>query len=959
MFSSLVILIYTLIISLSPAVENTSSTAVLTPVVPGVNLPSSQILPYLGTLLLAGIFHEAGHALAAAREGVSLVGSGLFLFLIYPAAFVELNTSALRRCDPFQRLRITSAGVWHNCVMMVAAYSLWTALPLLLPVAGFHREHGAVVTSVQGGSALSGQVHPGSVITRVNRCEVGSREEWSSCLWGVYSEGNRGRCLGEEDLATHTITEQSCCEEGVLSARGICFTSSHGDGDFIKSRDHDVIKSRGDVTKPDPDVCLHVRPLLSKQGCARDSDCLGEGKCYTPHSREGHLIQIYQVAPSSKSSSQLGTKPALFIGDPAHLFHTLSTSDYSSLLLWRDLPNTIEMFLMYMVSLSGALAIFNAVPGLFLDGQHMLEAFLDLVLGGYHGYYGAKEHIMMAVIVLSTFDMRFKPTETSKQPIRSRYLDHVTGYQPIRDQYFLIRSVPLSTMLRCLCSRLPTRLPTLQSTFKRTLSFIPKEPERRRRLVGYWLLGCCGLVATTVSVGGITRLTESGLSMTDWKFAGRRAPRTQAEWEIEFDKYKASPQWIYQVSHSGMTLEQFKFIWYMEWGHRHLGRVIGLCLVLPTAGLLTRPWVTPALKKRLVGFSALVVCQGLLGWYMVQSGLEDKPESTDIPRVSQYRLASHLGSAFILYLSMFKTSLDILLPAQGGGSPALSRLRVWSGGVAGLAFLTALSGAFVAGLDAGLVYNSYPKFADRWIPSDLLSFSPTWSNFFENTTTVQFDHRLLGHTLLLGICGIWLASQPLVIPGRARFACNALMAMGWVQVGLGVSTLLLHVPTWLAATHQQGSLVLLTLATWMFHELGKKKVKLLQLTMDPCRDPDFRRDSRQKVLKRLCEMILLLVFCCSVVTGTEIKVVESHSQVGHADNTPIFHTDLPGKTLSPKIPVTPATNVGDYRYRVCPFHNVTQHEIALKWNSYNGILDRNRPNQKIMVSDWLITNHVT
>ncbi|XP_063685452.1 cytochrome c oxidase assembly protein COX15 homolog [Bolinopsis microptera] len=352
--------------------------------------------------------------------------------------------------------------------------------------------------------------------------------------------------------------------------------------------------------------------------------------------------------------------------------------------------------------------------------------------------------------------------------------------------------------------------------------------DQKSRLVGYWLLGCCGLVATTVSVGGVTRLTESGLSMTDWKFAGRRAPRNAEEWNVEFDKYKASPQWKYDVVNSGMTLREFKFIWYMEWGHRHLGRVIGTCVVFPTLALLTRPWISTNLKLRLVGFSGLVTFQGFLGWYMVKSGLEDHPESTDIPRVSQYRLASHLGSAFLLYLSMFKTSMEILLPVEHSMSPALQALRRWSGGVAGLAFLTAISGAFVAGLDAGLVYNSYPKFADRWIPTDLIVFTPAWKNFFENTTTVQFDHRFLGHSLLLGICAVWIMSRPLVLPSRAGIAVHALMGMGWVQVGLGVSTLLLHVPTWLAATHQQGSLVLLTLAAWLHHELGKKRIKLFK-----------------------------------------------------------------------------------------------------------------------------------
>ena len=348
---------------------------------------------------------------------------------------------------------------------------------------------------------------------------------------------------------------------------------------------------------------------------------------------------------------------------------------------------------------------------------------------------------------------------------------------------------------------------------------------KKLKVVGYWLLGCCGLVATTVTVGGITRLTESGLSMVDWKFAGRPAPSTQEAWDIEFEKYKQSPQWKYQMVHSGMTMNEFKFIWYMEWGHRHLGRIIGSAVVFPTLVLLTRPWMPKSLKYRLLGFSSLVVGQGFMGWYMVKSGLEDHPESTDIPRVSQYRLASHLGLAFTLYLTMFKTSLDILLPPVTSHSSAIRQIRRWSGGVAGLAFMTALSGAFVAGLDAGLVYNSYPKFADQWIPSDLFAFVPAWKNFFENGTTVQFDHRLLGHSLLLSILVLWSLAKPLVLPRRARHATNCLMLMGFVQVTLGVATLLLHVPTWCAAMHQQGSLILLTITTWLHHELGVRKFR--------------------------------------------------------------------------------------------------------------------------------------
>ena len=364
------------------------------------------------------------------------------------------------------------------------------------------------------------------------------------------------------------------------------------------------------------------------------------------------------------------------------------------------------------------------------------------------------------------------------------------------------------------------KFPVILPRFRQfTTLAINTSNEKKLKYVGLWLLGCSALVATTVSVGGLTRLTESGLSMVDWKFAGRRAPSTEAEWVIEWEKYQDSPQYKYHVVHQGMTMTQFKFIWYMEWGHRQLGRVIGLCVIIPSLALATRKWVPKPIKARLAGFTSLVVCQGLLGWYMVKSGLKDMPDNHDVPRVSQYRLASHLGAAFVLYLSMVKTSLDLVLPAVGSGGQAVGRVRMWAGGVAGLTFLTAISGAFVAGLDAGLVYNSYPKFADRWVPEDILSFAPTWRNFFENTTTVQFNHRALAHCTILGITTLFLVARPLILPRRAKLALNALMAMGWLQVSMGVSTLLLHVPTWLAACHQQGSLILLTLTLWLHHEL--------------------------------------------------------------------------------------------------------------------------------------------
>ncbi|XP_016296491.1 heme A synthase COX15 [Sinocyclocheilus anshuiensis] len=233
------------------------------------------------------------------------------------------------------------------------------------------------------------------------------------------------------------------------------------------------------------------------------------------------------------------------------------------------------------------------------------------------------------------------------------------------------------------------------------------------------------------------------------------------------------------------------------------------------------------LGRWLVGCSGLVLGAvvlggGLLGWYMVKSGLEEKTESHDIPRVSQYRLAAHLGSALLLYCSSLWTGLTLMLPANKiPDSRNLLQLRRFAKVTGGLVFLTALSGAFVAGLDAGLVYNSFPKMGERWIPDDLLAFSPAIKNVFENPSTVQFDHRILGIGSLTAITGLYLFSRRVHLPRRAKIAIGCLTAMAYTQVVLGISTLLLYVPTPLAATHQSGSVALLTFAIWVLAELRK------------------------------------------------------------------------------------------------------------------------------------------
>ncbi|KAJ9583855.1 hypothetical protein L9F63_021800, partial [Diploptera punctata] len=343
-------------------------------------------------------------------------------------------------------------------------------------------------------------------------------------------------------------------------------------------------------------------------------------------------------------------------------------------------------------------------------------------------------------------------------------------------------------------------------------------------VIGYWLLGCSGMVFGAVILGGVTRLTESGLSMVTWKLFGERLPRTEQEWLEEFEKYKQYPE--FKIKNKDITLEDFKWIWYMEYGHRMWGRAIGAVFYIPAAVFWARGWFKAGMKKRIVAFGTLIALQGLMGWYMVQSGLEDRFDGqSDIPRVSQYRLAAHLSLAFILYTLLLWSAFDHLIPAEKLKTAVTSSARKFRWlchSCKGMVFLTALSGAFVAGLDAGLVYNSFPKMADRWIPDDIMAYSPKISNVTENPTTVQFNHRILGTTTLCLISGMWVLSRRMKLPPRAYTAATDNRVLGW-PVTLGICTLLWYVPVTLAAAHQSGSLVLLSLAVWLTHELKHVK----------------------------------------------------------------------------------------------------------------------------------------
>jgi len=322
------------------------------------------------------------------------------------------------------------------------------------------------------------------------------------------------------------------------------------------------------------------------------------------------------------------------------------------------------------------------------------------------------------------------------------------------------------------------------------------------RPIAGWLLACCALVFAMVLVGGITRLTESGLSITEWEpVAGVLPPLDAAQWAAEFDRYKAIPQ--YRAIHADMTLAEFKTIFFWEYAHRLLGRVIGAAFLLPFLYFLLRRRIAPRLVPALAGIFALGALQGFVGWYMVESGLSGRIE------VSQYRLALHLAMAVLIYAAMLWVALSLLRPAASPGADG-GWVRHGAGVVLGLAFVTLVAGAFVAGLRAGYVYNTFPLMEGRFVPPGYWRLAPWWRNLFENVAAVQFDHRLLAETTFAAIVALWGAAWRVPLAAGQRRALHALLLMAMVQVGLGIATLLMVVPLPLAALHQAGAMGLVT-----------------------------------------------------------------------------------------------------------------------------------------------------
>lgn len=318
-----------------------------------------------------------------------------------------------------------------------------------------------------------------------------------------------------------------------------------------------------------------------------------------------------------------------------------------------------------------------------------------------------------------------------------------------------------------------------------------------------------------VVLGGATRLTHSGLSIVEWQpIVGTLPPLSEAQWEEAFAKYRQTPE--YAQVNAGMSLQGFKGIFWLEYFHRLLGRLIGIVFLMPFLYFLARKRVHGALAWKLGAIFLLGGLQGVVGWYMVKSGLVDDP------RVSQYRLALHLSLAFAIYAAMLWTALD--LRAGGREAPAFAGTQ----SVRRLALLVTIfvtlmvvTGAFVAGIRAGLAYNTFPLMHGRLVPPEIFILEPWWKNFFSNMATVQFDHRAVAWLLAVSVPVLWVKTLRSGAPKRVRILAHTLLAALVVQIGIGITTLLLAVPVPLGVAHQGGALVVFTVALALNHALAR------------------------------------------------------------------------------------------------------------------------------------------
>ncbi|MEM6439079.1 MAG: COX15/CtaA family protein [Pseudomonadota bacterium] len=339
---------------------------------------------------------------------------------------------------------------------------------------------------------------------------------------------------------------------------------------------------------------------------------------------------------------------------------------------------------------------------------------------------------------------------------------------------------------------------------------------RNRDAIAVWLLVLAALVSAMVLIGGLTRLTDSGLSIVEWRpVTGAIPPLSAEDWEVEFDKYRAIPE--YQMQNRGMSLEAFKFIYWWEWGHRQFGRVIGLVWAGGFLWFAIRRMIPPGWTWRLVLPGALGGVQGFIGWWMVSSGL-----TGTMLDVASYRLAVHLGLAFVIlglllhYAWLLRRDGAELLQARRRRLPGP---RAFGGAVLAVLFAQIVGGALVAGIDAGRGYTDWPLMAGEWLPSESFHYAPVWRNFTENPALVQFNHRVLGYLAVLAAVGWAIRARYARHEGLKRWTLWVALA-ALAQAAAGVGTVLHAAPLEWAILHQGGAIVLWGLALRALFESG-------------------------------------------------------------------------------------------------------------------------------------------
>ena len=334
-----------------------------------------------------------------------------------------------------------------------------------------------------------------------------------------------------------------------------------------------------------------------------------------------------------------------------------------------------------------------------------------------------------------------------------------------------------------------------------------RRPPSARRAIAVWLMVLFALVVAMIAVGGLTRLTDSGLSITEWRpVTGAVPPMDVAAWTAEFDKYRATPQ--AGILNPEMTLDEFKSIYWWEWGHRQLGRLIGAVWALGFLWFLARRAIPAGWTPRLLALGLLGGAQGAIGWWMVASGLTGEMTS-----VVSYRLAIHLGLAFAILglitwyvLSLRREEADLLRARRQRNRGLMG----WGTALVAVAFAQVLLGALVAGIDAGRAYPEWPLMAGAIMPPGAFDLQPLWRNFFDNPGLAQFNHRMAGYLLLLLIVlAFWRARASALASLRAAFA--GVLHAGLLQVALGIATVLYAAPWQVALPHQVGAVVLFTL----------------------------------------------------------------------------------------------------------------------------------------------------